>query len=74
MKKREFKGMIHYLHKRMVDITFPTTKTQMKLAIGDQMIRVDFDTEVSIGSLLDTIEMEEFTCGAQFYSALLGSL
>ena len=74
MKEREFKGMIHYLHKRMQHITFPTTKQEILDQVGTLEIKTSFKETATISTLVAPIPLETFSCFSQFYCALLSSL
>ena len=37
----QFKGMLHLLHKRMADISYPESKQEILEQIGDETVKVD---------------------------------
>ena len=39
----QFKGMLHLLHKRMADISYPISKQEILKQIGDETVKVDAD-------------------------------
>ena len=74
MAEKQFKGMIHLLHKRMKDIDYPITKQGILNRIGNEKVKIDFDKEMTVCEILEPIAMHEFSCAAEFYCSLLGSL
>ena len=74
MAEKQFKGMIHLLHKRMDSIDYPITRDEILQRIGEEKVRVDFDKELTVREILEPVERQSFSCAAEFYCTLLGSL
>ena len=41
----QFKGMLHLLHKRMVNVAYPISKQEILEQIGDEIVKVDHRTD-----------------------------
>lgn len=40
----QFKGMLHLLHKRMANVSYPISKQEILEQIGDEIVKVDIGT------------------------------
>ena len=69
----QFKGMLHLLHKRMADISYPVSKQEILEQIGDETVKVDADQYLSVREIIAPTRQETFSCAAEFYCALLGA-
>ena len=49
----QFKGMLHLLHKRMADISYPVSKQEILEQIGDETVKVDADQYLSVREIKD---------------------
>lgn len=69
----QFKGMLHLLHKRMADISYPISKQEILDQIGKEIVKVDVDQYLSVQEIIAPIHQETFSCASEFYCALLGT-
>ena len=69
----QFKGMLHLLHKRMANVSYPISKQEILDQIGDEIVKVDTDHYLSVWEIVAPIRQERFSCAAEFYCALLGA-
>ncbi|WP_455193698.1 hypothetical protein [Eubacterium ramulus] len=69
----QFKGMLHLLHKRMADISYPISKQEILDQIGNEIVKVDVDQYLSVQEIIAPIHQETFSCASEFYCALLGT-
>ena len=61
----QFKGMLHLLHKRMADISYPVSKQEILEQIGDETVKVDADQYLSVREIIAPIRQETFSCAAR---------
>ena len=65
--------MIHFLHKRMAKVDFPISKEEIISKIGEEKVKVDFESEKTVKEIIEPVKQDSFQCAAEFYCALLGS-
>ncbi len=69
----QFKGMLHLLHKRMADISYPVTKQEIIDQIGMEKVKTGENQYMTVSDIVQPIHQETFSCAAEFYCALLGA-
>lgn len=69
----QFKGMLHLLHKRMADISYPVTKQEIIDQIGMEKVKTGENQYLTVSDIVQPIRQETFSCAAEFYCALLGA-
>lgn len=74
MTKDAYPGLFHFIHKRMANISFPASKQQLLAAVGTAPVNVDWEKKVPLSVFIDPIKVEEFSCAADFYCALIAAL
>ena len=58
----QFKGMLHLLHKRMADISYPISKQEILEQIGDEIVKAGADQYLSVDPSTDP-SGDIFLCG-----------
>lgn len=69
-----FVAGMHYFHKAMNEVEWPTTKSEIIKKVGHKKIKTDWETEAFMEDLIKPIELENFSCAAEFYSAYFASM
>ncbi len=74
MTKEAYPGLFHFIHKRMKDVEFPTSKQSILLIAGNRPVHVDWEQTVLLRTFVEKIGLEDFSSAAEFYCALIASL
>lgn len=74
MTKDAYRAMIHNFHKAIYDIDFPANKSDIIERAGARIIKVDYEKEATIGSFVQEMPLDRYSCAAEFYSSLLSYL
>lgn len=69
----QFKGMLHLLHKRMAEISYPVSKQEILERIGEERIKTGETEYLTVREIVEPIGQDTFSCAAEFYCALLGA-
>jgi hypothetical protein len=69
-----FTADMHYMHKAMAPIDYPTTKADILSKIGDEKIRVGHDAYTSVAELVTPLKKESYSCACEFYCSLFANL
>ena len=48
----QFKGMLHLLHKRMANVSYPISKQEILEQIGDEIVKVDMEHYLSVREIV----------------------
>lgn len=74
MSVNTYPALFHYIHKALADVTFPATKEEILLRIGQRTVYVDWDSQVPLRSFIEPIPQTCFDCAADFYCMLIAAM
>lgn len=71
MKGNPFVSDMHFLHKAMEPIVFPTTKEDIIKKVGNVVVKMGWETEITVKELITPYKRTEFENAHQFYNSVL---
>jgi hypothetical protein len=69
-----FLADLHYMHKAMAPIDYPTTKADIIGKIGGVKVRCGHDAYKTVEEIVTPLVNENYSCGCEFYSSLLANM
>jgi hypothetical protein len=69
-----FLADMHYFHKAMAPISYPTTKEGIIGRIGGEKVRMGHDVYKTVEEIINPLKVESYSCASQFYCALFASI
>ncbi|MDR0875475.1 MAG: hypothetical protein LBN12_04625 [Clostridiales Family XIII bacterium] len=69
-----FLADMHFMHKAMAPILFPTTKAEIISAVGQKTVRVGHDEYKTVEEMISPLVLEEYSCACAFYCALFSNI
>jgi hypothetical protein len=69
-----FLADMHFFHKAMAPINYPTTKAEIIRQIGGETVRMGHDVYKTVKEVIDPLKVESYSCACQFYCALFANI
>ena len=69
-----FLADMHFFHKAMKDVLFPTTKDKIIAQIGDEKVKMGWDKIQTVKEIISPLKVCDYASSAQFYNALIAQI
>ncbi|MDR2163181.1 MAG: hypothetical protein LBO70_04475 [Clostridiales Family XIII bacterium] len=69
-----FLADMHYMHKAMAPVDYPTTKQEIVSQIGSETVRMGHDDYRTVEEIIAPLKKEKYDCACEFYCALFANI